>query len=253
MHGTVHSDFADLAEIFRRQLERGRAGGAALCVYHRGQQVVDVWGGVRDENGRPWQEDTLALSLLHHQGRRRRRCSTCSSTAACSTTRSPVAHYWPEFAARRKGRYHRAPGALPRGRPLRHPQDGRSRAAYARLGLHGGGAWPRRPRCHAPGRRTATTGLPTAGWSASSSQRVTGQAASASCSPSEIAGPLGLDGLYIGVPADAAAAPLAADSRRQATATPAATERSICADRARQPAGCARSACACDLRRSSRR
>ena len=61
-------------------------GGAAVCVYHRGEKVVDIWGGVKDAAGNPWQADTHVGVVLDHQGRHRRRRCTCSSTAACSTT-----------------------------------------------------------------------------------------------------------------------------------------------------------------------
>ena len=60
VHGFVHPDFAPVAVTFRRQLE-GVAGGAAVAVYHRGEPVVDLWSGTRDDTGRPWEKDTLSL------------------------------------------------------------------------------------------------------------------------------------------------------------------------------------------------
>src|SRR2546426_5316435 len=68
VRGTVHPDFAALAEVFRRQIERARQGGAALCVYHRGEPVLDLWGGALDEQGRPWQKDTLGLCYSTTKG-----------------------------------------------------------------------------------------------------------------------------------------------------------------------------------------
>ena len=47
---------------------RGRPGGAAVCVYHRGEVVVDCWGGTRDAAGSPWQPDTIALSFSTTKG-----------------------------------------------------------------------------------------------------------------------------------------------------------------------------------------
>ena len=73
--------------------------GAAVCVYHRGAPVVDLWGGLADrEAGRPWEEDTLQLVFSTTKG----------VTATCVhllvergllDLDEPVATYWPEFAA----------------------------------------------------------------------------------------------------------------------------------------------------------
>ncbi|MGI8795200.1 MAG: serine hydrolase domain-containing protein [Acidimicrobiia bacterium] len=48
-------------------------GGAAVCVYHRGRPVVDVWTGAADatplaDGGNPWREDSLAVSYSTTKG-----------------------------------------------------------------------------------------------------------------------------------------------------------------------------------------
>ena len=55
--GRYDDEFAEVAEIFRKQIAR-TDGGAAVAVYHRGRLVVDLWGGVRSLNGVPWTRDT---------------------------------------------------------------------------------------------------------------------------------------------------------------------------------------------------
>ena len=84
-----------------RQLRGGR-GGAALCVYHRGEKVVDIWGGTRDDDGHPWQADTMSVSFSTTKG--------VTSTALHMLVDrglldydDPVAKYWPEFAQRGQG------------------------------------------------------------------------------------------------------------------------------------------------------
>ena len=62
MDGQLHADFGRVAETLRRQLAR-HPGGGAVCVYHHGEKVVDLWGGERDEWGSPWVEETLAPSF----------------------------------------------------------------------------------------------------------------------------------------------------------------------------------------------
>ena len=59
MEGHVHPDFAPVAERLRKVIHgglvtRGR-GGAAISVYHRGELVVDAWGGVKDAAGNRWE------------------------------------------------------------------------------------------------------------------------------------------------------------------------------------------------------
>jgi CubicO group peptidase (beta-lactamase class C family) len=105
LDGTLHPDFSDVVAVLLRQMPRRGAApaGAALCVYHRGQPVVDVWGGVRDAAGNPWRGDTTApcfsttkgvISTLVHilvdQGR--------------ASYDDPVARYWPAFGCRGKER-----------------------------------------------------------------------------------------------------------------------------------------------------
>jgi len=99
MEGYVHPDFAPVAEKLRQLTEkRSAAGGAAVAVYHHGELVVDVWTGVRDAAGAPWERDTMATSF-----------STTKGVVATVVHRlvdrgelsydDRVAKYWPEFAA----------------------------------------------------------------------------------------------------------------------------------------------------------
>jgi CubicO group peptidase (beta-lactamase class C family) len=101
LQGYVHPDFWGVAKTLGRQIPRSRPGGAAVCVYHRGEMVVDLWGGSRDEVGRPWESDTLALSYSTTKG-------VASTLLHMMVDRGlldydePVARYWPEFAQCRK-------------------------------------------------------------------------------------------------------------------------------------------------------
>ncbi|MFM8356520.1 MAG: serine hydrolase, partial [Gammaproteobacteria bacterium] len=68
LEGTVHPDFAAVAVALERQIPRDQQAGSAVCVYHRGRPVVDVWGGVRNAAGDPWQSDTVAPSFSTTKG-----------------------------------------------------------------------------------------------------------------------------------------------------------------------------------------
>ncbi len=67
--GFVAPGFEAVKDEFRRSFaERGELG-AACCAYHRGQKVVDLWAGYRDEKTRaPWQEDTLVIVFSTTKG-----------------------------------------------------------------------------------------------------------------------------------------------------------------------------------------
>ena len=77
---------------------RRREVGAACCVYHKGEKVVDLWGGVRNKaTGEPWEEDTMALVYSATKG-------LAAMTLAIAHSRGwldydeLVCKYWPEFA-----------------------------------------------------------------------------------------------------------------------------------------------------------
>lgn len=46
---------------FLENFTRRNELGAGCCIYHRGEKVVDLWGGARDRAGEPWEEDTMVL------------------------------------------------------------------------------------------------------------------------------------------------------------------------------------------------
>jgi CubicO group peptidase (beta-lactamase class C family) len=96
LRGDVHKDFQSVAGELERQLRKS-GGGAALCVYYQGKPVVDLWGGTRDERGTPWERDTMCVSYSTTKG-------VISTALHLLADRelvdydAPVARYWPEFA-----------------------------------------------------------------------------------------------------------------------------------------------------------
>ena len=68
LEGSIHPDFARVANTLRKILPSNAPGGGAVCVYHHGEKVVDIWGGKRDTAGRPWEEDTLSVSFSTTKG-----------------------------------------------------------------------------------------------------------------------------------------------------------------------------------------
>ncbi|MFW9994393.1 MAG: serine hydrolase domain-containing protein [Candidatus Odinarchaeota archaeon] len=100
--GFVKSGFETVREAFAENFERHNELGAACCIYHHGEKVVDLWGGIRNEaTEEPWEEDTmvivwsttkglagLAMALAHSQG--------------LFDYDDPISKYWPEFSQQGK-------------------------------------------------------------------------------------------------------------------------------------------------------
>lgn len=195
MDGYTHEDFEGVGKLFERQLAR-TSGGAAVSIYHRGKPVVDLWGGVRDGDD-PWEEDTVAMCFSTTKG--------VASTALHILAdrgeldyQEPVATYWPEFAANGKESItvshvmtHSA--GLHRIRSLVDSADRMHDWEHMTTAL--AAAAP----AYEPGTRHGYHGL-TYGWLAGEIvQRISGQSFS-DFVRTEIAEPLGTDGLYIGLP-----------------------------------------------------
>ncbi|MDI3417299.1 serine hydrolase domain-containing protein [Streptomyces luteolus] len=102
INGEVASGFEPVREAFAANFDQHGDIGAAVCVYHHGRPVVDLWGGIADtDTGRQWEQNTLQLLYSATKG--------VTATAAHLLAQrgeldldAPVAKYWPEFAANGK-------------------------------------------------------------------------------------------------------------------------------------------------------
>jgi CubicO group peptidase (beta-lactamase class C family) len=200
LYGSIHPDFWGVARVLKRILPKQGPGGAAVCVYHRGEKVVDAWGGTRDDRGTPWQEDTLSLSFSTTKG-------VVSTLLHIYADRglidydAPVARYWPEFAEAGKDAItvrqllcHEA-GLYAISDMIEHASE---MLDWQQITSRISAASPR----HAPGTAHGYHGL-TYGWLVGELvRRVADGKPFPELLENEIARPLGLDGLYCGVPSD---------------------------------------------------
>jgi CubicO group peptidase (beta-lactamase class C family) len=104
LHGWTAAGFEGVRDAFERNFAEGKEVGAAFSAYHRGQKVVDLWGGTADqETGRPWEEDTIVLVFSTTKGM----VAVCANKLAQEgllDVDAPVAEYWPEFASNGKAK-----------------------------------------------------------------------------------------------------------------------------------------------------
>ncbi len=196
MDGFSRNGYGLIAKTFKRQLKRG-SGGAAITVYHRGEPVVDLWGGDRTDDDE-WHSDTVAMCFSTTKGVASTSLHILADRGLVDYDET-VATYWPEFAANGKeaitvrhvlthsAGLHRIRSLVDSGERL-HDWDYMTAALAA--------AAP----AYEPGTRHGYHAL-TYGWLVGEIvQRVSGMGF-AEFVESEIATPLDCDGLYIGLPA----------------------------------------------------
>lgn len=104
IQGYFDLQFETLREAFAELFSNTQERGAALCVQVGGETVVDLWAGTADKDGdQAWHSDTIlnlfsctkpfaAVAALQLVGEGKLELDT------------PVAHWWPEFAAAGKQR-----------------------------------------------------------------------------------------------------------------------------------------------------
>ncbi|MEW6777918.1 MAG: serine hydrolase domain-containing protein [Bdellovibrionota bacterium] len=199
IEGFVHPDFKPVRRALKNMLKDTR-GGAAVTVYHRGRCVADIWGGLKDEQGNPWEKDTASVSFSTTKG--------VSSTAlhvladrGLLRYDDPVCKHWPEFA-----------------------QSGKEEITIRHVLCHQAGLYNIRELVDDAGRmldwehmteklaaaapskeartRSAYHGL-TYGWLVGEIVRRIAKKPFSEFIRDELAKPLGLDGLYIGAPPEA--------------------------------------------------
>lgn len=110
LQGSCDARFVAVAELLARQIATGAHHGAAVSAFFEGEPVVDIWGGKRgpvigqdfpDGPDRPWESDTIAISYSTTKG-------VAATALHIAMERNGVdydqrvAEIWPAFAAKGK-------------------------------------------------------------------------------------------------------------------------------------------------------
>jgi len=104
IEGACHPRFARVRSVLEHHFAQGRETGAAVCVLHQGELVVDLWGGFADQRRtRPWERDTILNVYSCTKGMAALCVHRLLSEGRLDLDR-PVAHYWPEFEQAGKAR-----------------------------------------------------------------------------------------------------------------------------------------------------
>jgi CubicO group peptidase (beta-lactamase class C family) len=104
IQGHVSQGFEAVREAFVENFTRRHEFGGACCAYHKGERVIDLWGGIRNkQTGEPWERDTMVVVHSATKG-------LAAMTIAVAHSRGwldyeeRVCTYWPEFAQQGKER-----------------------------------------------------------------------------------------------------------------------------------------------------
>ncbi len=102
--GHMSRGFEAVGATFAENFIHRHELGGACCAYHRGDKVVDIWGGVRNkQTGDPWEGRTMVIVYSATKG-------LAAMTLAIAHSRGwldyeeRVSTYWPEFAQQGKER-----------------------------------------------------------------------------------------------------------------------------------------------------
>lgn len=196
VQGAADPAFACTLNAFARLFPGRRFGGGALCVYLHGEPVVDVWTGWSDRAGtRYWTADTGAMVFSATKGMASTVIHRLADRGLIDYD-APVASYWPEFGANGKSNItvrdvmrHRAGlsqlGGVTKADLLDHRRMEERLAAAPVNRLQYG-----KPAYHAL----------TYGWLLSGLARAVTGRGMRELIRTELAAPLGVDGLHLGRP-----------------------------------------------------
>lgn len=195
VHGAADENFLLAVRTFARMFPWRRLGGGALSVYLDGEPVVDVWTGFSDRHGRQrWTADTGSMVFSATKGVAATVIHRLADRGLIDYD-APVAEYWRAFGANGKSGItvrdvlrHRAGlsqlNGVRRTDLLDHLRMEERLAAAPMSWLHG------RPAYHAL----------TFGWLLSGLARAVTGTGMRELMRSEVAEPLGTDGLHLGRP-----------------------------------------------------
>jgi CubicO group peptidase (beta-lactamase class C family)/menaquinone-dependent protoporphyrinogen IX oxidase len=98
IEGSVSKGFEPVRRAFIENFTQREELGGACCIYHEGEKVVDLWGGVTARATRaPWHADTMAIVYSTTKGLAAMVMALAHSRGWLDYDQR-VSAYWPEFS-----------------------------------------------------------------------------------------------------------------------------------------------------------
>jgi len=102
--GSVADGFEKIHSTFQQITSESPNSGSAISIWHKGKNVVNLWGGVTDrETKKPWTEDTSTVVFSCTKGLMSLALAQLFQAGKISYD-NRVSQYWPEFASSGKER-----------------------------------------------------------------------------------------------------------------------------------------------------
>jgi CubicO group peptidase (beta-lactamase class C family) len=99
VQGWAQEKYGAAQSAFEKNLTEGADVGASFCATVNGETVVDIWGGLADQDeGRAWERDTIVNVYSTTKTMTALTALLIADRGELDFAR-PVARYWPEFAA----------------------------------------------------------------------------------------------------------------------------------------------------------
>ena len=95
IQGTCAAGFEAMRHILSKHIDEGLDVGASVAVVHRGEMVVDLWGGWSDaDRTMPWHADTIT-NVWSSTKTQMALCALMLADRGLLDLDAPVAQYWP--------------------------------------------------------------------------------------------------------------------------------------------------------------
>ncbi|QBS44126.1 serine hydrolase [Nocardia sp. CS682] len=194
MGGSATAEFAPLVRAFARTFGHRRGAGGALAVHLHGEPLLDIWTG--SGGGTPWTQDTGSIIFSATKGVTATVIHRLADRGLIDYT-APVAEYWPEFGANGKSK-------ITVRQAMTH-SAGLSALAPLATGMHDVLDHELMEQRLAAAKPDRLLGVPayhalTFGWlMAGLARAITGRGM-ADLFRTEVAEPLGIDGIHLGTP-----------------------------------------------------
>jgi CubicO group peptidase (beta-lactamase class C family) len=104
IEGFTSAKFDAVKTAFAANFDGGNDVGASVCVIHKGEVVVDLWGGTTGSEkgvGDAWQRDSI-INVWSTTKTMTALCMLILADRGSLDVDAPVAKYWPEFGANGK-------------------------------------------------------------------------------------------------------------------------------------------------------